>query len=378
MKITLVISSLSCGGAERVLVLLAKGFTERGYEVSVVTLSGKDTDFYKLPEGVSRLALAIMKKSPTPFHSLWNNLTRCLILRQEIQATQPDVVISFMTHINILTLLSLIKTSYPVIVTEHCDPTMSSYGKKIEKLRIFIYPKAAKLVSVSKGVDAYFDWLPKRKKSVIYNPLVLIENEQEQPDFLECFDPNKQWIVSMGRLNNQKGFDLLLSAFSKIADRYPDWNLLILGEGEIRQQLEKIRDDLGLANRAILPGNISNPFPTLRRAQLFVMASRFEGFPMVHGEAMACGLPIISTDCPSGPREIIRNSLDGILVPNGDVSALATAMERLMSDPQERKRLATYALEVTERFSLEKVMAEWQLLISEVIKEYSVSRSSEV
>jgi len=369
MKITLVISSLSCGGAERVLVLLAKGFTERGYEVSVVTLSAKDTDFYKLPEGVSRLSLAIMKKSPTPFHSLWNNLTRCLILRQGIQATQPDVVISFVTPTNILTVLSLIKTRYPVIVTEHCDPTVRSYRKIIEKLRIFIYPKAAKVVSVSKGVDAYFDWLPKTKKVVIYNPLVLIENEQDQPNFIECFDPNKQWIVSMGRLNNQKGFDLLLSAFAKIADRYPDWNLLILGEGEIRQQLEKIRDDLGLANRAILPGNISNPFPILRRSQLFVMASRFEGFPMVHGEAMACGLPIISTDCPSGPGEIIRNNLDGILVPNGDISALATAMERLMSDPQERQRLATYAPEVTERFSLEKVMAEWQLLMSEVIKE---------
>jgi GalNAc-alpha-(1->4)-GalNAc-alpha-(1->3)-diNAcBac-PP-undecaprenol alpha-1,4-N-acetyl-D-galactosaminyltransferase len=369
MKITLVISSLSCGGAERVLVLLAKGFTERGYDVSVVTLYGKDIDFYKLPEGVSRLALAIMKKSPTLFHSLWNNLTRCLILRQGIKATQPDVVISFVTPTNILTLLSLIDTSYPVIVTEHCDPTVRSYGKIIKKLRSLIYPKAAQLVSVSKGVDAYFDWLPKRKKAVIYNPLVLIEDEQEQPDFLECFDPNKQWIVSMGRLTNQKGFDLLLSAFAKIANRYPDWNLLILGEGELRQQLEKIRDDLGLANRAILPGNISNPFPTLRRSQLFVMASRFEGFPMVHGEAMACGLPIISTDCPSGPREIIRNNLDGILVPNGDVSALATVMERLMSDPQERKRLATYAPEVTERFSLEKVMAEWQLLINEVIKE---------
>jgi GalNAc-alpha-(1->4)-GalNAc-alpha-(1->3)-diNAcBac-PP-undecaprenol alpha-1,4-N-acetyl-D-galactosaminyltransferase len=369
MKITLVISSLSCGGAERVLVLLAKGFIERGYEVSVVTLSGKDTDFYKLPEGVSRLALAIMKKSPTPFHALWNNLTRWLILRRGIQDTQPDVVISFLTQTNILTLLSLINTSYPVIVTEHCDPTVMSYGKIRNNLRIFIYPQAAKVVSVSKGVDSYFDWLSQSKKTVIYNPIVLRDNEQDQANFPKGFDLEKNWVVSMGRLTNQKGFDILLSAFAQIADRYADWNLLILGEGELRQQLEKIRDDLGLANRAILPGNISNPFPTLRKSQLFVMASRFEGFPMVHGEAMACGLPIISTDCPSGPREIIRNNLDGILVPNGDVSALATAMDRLMSDSQERKRLATYAPEVTERFSLEKVMAEWQLLISEVIKE---------
>lgn len=369
MKITLVIPSLSCGGAERVLVLLAKGFTDKGYEVSIVTLSGKDSDFYSLPAGTSRIALGIMKESPTPVHALWNNLNRALILRQGIQATKPDVVISFLTQTNILTLLSLTNTGYPVIVTEHCDPTIMSYGKIRENLRKFIYPKAAKVVSVSKGVDSYFDWLPPTKKRVIYNPIVLRENEQTQATFPEGFDSEKQWIVSMGRLTKQKGFDRLLSAFAKIADRHPNWNLLILGTGELRSQLEKLRDDLGLANRAILPGTISNPFPTLRKSQLFVMASRFEGFPMVHGEAMACGMPIISTDCPSGPREIIRDGLDGILVPNGDVPALAAAMESLIADPQERQRLATRAPEVAERFSLEKIVAEWQLLFDDIFKE---------
>ena len=293
MKLTLVIHSLSGGGAERVLVLLAQGFIDNGYKVTVVTLSSLETDFYSLPEGCSRIALGVLGCSKTPISAMRNNLNRLSKLRQAICSTQPDAVISFLTGINILTILSLINTGYPVIVTEHCDPQLSNYGKIWEKLRRLTYPYAAKVVSVSQGVNDGFKWLPESKKLVIYNPFLRQEQQQNYFPIPQGANPDKQWIVSMGRLTYQKGFDILLSAFAEIAIHYPNWQLLILGEGTLRPELEKLRDDLGLSEQVVLTGAVKNPFHILKKAKLFVMSSRFEGFPMVHGEAMACGLPVI-------------------------------------------------------------------------------------
>lgn len=367
MWLTLVTPSLSCGGAERAVVLLAEGFLKKGHNVSVITLTGIETDFYRLPEGVHRLALNIAGKSPTLIHALWNNIYRLWVLRQAIRAIQPEVVISFLDQTNIVTLLSLLKTRYPVIVSEQNNPVIS-IGNLWNKLRRVTYPYAARVVSVSQGVDLYFDWLPRTKRRVIDNPLVPIKNSQSTISLPKGADPDKKWAVAMGRLTYQKGFDLLLPAFHKIADRHPDWQLLILGEGELRAKLEECRDDLGLTDQILFPGIISNPFPVLKSSKLFLLSSRWEGLPAVLFEAMACGLPTISTDCDSGPREIIRDNVDGILVPNEDVSALASAMEHLMSDEAERNRLAARAPEVAERFSLEKIIGIWEELIAQVVK----------
>ncbi len=367
MKITFVISSLSSGGAERVLILLTQAFLNKGYQVSLVTLSTNKDDFYTLPPGANRLALGILGNSANPLNAIVNNLSRLSKLRKAICSTKPDIVISFATETNILTIVSLLQTGIPVIATEHCDPNLMSYGRIWEKLRRFSYPYATKIVSVSKGVDSGFNWLSTAKRAVIYNPFLRIEDNQTISELPTGVDLEKQWIVSMGRLKYQKGFDILLSAFAQIANRYPNWQLIILGKGEKRQELEKQVENLGLSSQVVLPGVIKNPFPTLKRAEVFVMASRFEGFPMSHGEAMACGCPIISTDCPSGPREIIRHQVDGILVPTEDVCALAKAMDNLMSNEKERIRLASRAKEVTERFSLTNVMDSWEKLFEEVM-----------
>lgn len=369
MKITLVISSLYAGGAERVLVLLAQGFLNKGYEVSVVTLSGREQDSYTLPSQVHRLALNVVGSSPTPVHALSHNLYRLWMLRQAVQSTKPDVVISFLDRTNVLTLIALTKTGYPVIATEHCVPSMIPMGAWWNWLRFFTYPHTAKIVSVSRGVDQDFEWLPRAKRAVIYNPLLPIEDTPEVIQLPEGADPAKKWVIAMGRLSYVKGFDILLSAFSKIAKIYSDWQLLILGEGEHRIELETLRDRLGLRQQVILAGHIRNPFPLLKFSNLFVLSSRSEGFGNVLIEAMACGLPVISTDCPYGPREIICDGVDGILVPTEDVSALAVSMARLMADEEERKRLATYALQATERFALEKIIDVWDGLLLQIVKE---------
>jgi glycosyltransferase involved in cell wall biosynthesis len=368
MRLTLVAPSLSGGGAERAVVLIAEGFLKKGHKVSVVTLAGTETDFYALPDGSHRLALNIAGKSPTIIHALWNNMYRLGVLRQAIRSLQPEVVISFLDQTNILTLLALSKTSYPVIVNEQNNPVIAT-GELWKKLRRLTYPHSASVVSASQGVDYYFDWLPKTKRAVIYNPLMPLKDDPSKINLIKDANPDKKWVIAMGRLVYQKGFDILLSAFHKIAGRHSDWQLLILGEGELRPELEDLRQSLGLTDQVLFPGFISNPFPVLKNSKLFVLSSRFEGFGNVLIEAMACGLPVISTDCPSGPREIIHDEVDGLLVPNEDANALAAAMDRLMSDEAERQRLAARAPEVAERFSLEKVIGIWEELIAQVVKQ---------
>jgi GalNAc-alpha-(1->4)-GalNAc-alpha-(1->3)-diNAcBac-PP-undecaprenol alpha-1,4-N-acetyl-D-galactosaminyltransferase len=367
MKITLVISSLSSGGAERVLVSMAKGFVKRGHSVSVVTLSEKNDDFYELPAECSRLALGVLGQSAGLFEALKNNIERINVLRKAVESSSPDVVISFLRITNITTILALLGRKYPLIVTEHNDLKVFSYGMLWETLGSLTYPLCSCVVSVSQGVDSGFASLPKSKRAVIYNPILVEDNGQVEELPTEV-NLQKNLLVSMGRLTKQKRFDLLLQAFAKIAPQYPDWQMLILGRGELRKQLSQMRDDLGLSGQVIFTGALSNPFAVLKQAKLFVMASENEGFPMAHGEALACGLPVVCTDCPSGPSEMVRQGIDGLLVPNRDVTALATAMAGLMSDEPQRQKLSTKAPEVLERFSLDAIVTEWEVLINNLLE----------
>jgi len=179
-------------------------------------------------------------------------------------------------------------------------------------------------------------------------------------------ETDKRVIVGMGRLVPQKGFDLLLDAFARIFQRHPQWSVEIIGGGPLKQELEKRAEDLKISGKVHFAGEISNPFPALSQADLFVFSSRFEGFGLALCEAMACGLPVVSFDCASGPGDIVRHGVDGILVPPQDVEALATAMDRLMSDVAERERLASRAPEVLVRFSRDRILTLWQQLFDDL------------
>lgn len=365
VRIVIISSSLRCGGAERSVVLQAQGFLQRGHHVTLVTLSSNATDFYRMPTGVERVSLDLMKNSSTIFHGGWNNLRRLRALRRVIIGARPNVVISHLDQMNVLTCLALNGTSHPVIAIEHYDPTTLSRGWFWQLLRRLTYPKAARVVSVSRGIDRCFTWLTESQRAVVHNPLAWVNGDTKS---LPLEMPvNNKYVVAMGRLTHQKGFDLLLLAFSKLAKQYPDWVLLILGEGELKRALITQASELGLTGRVRFAGLVADPFPVLRNSNLFVMASRYEGFPYVLLEAMASGLPVVYTDCPSGPSEIITHELNGILVPNGDVDALSKAMDRLMNSAEERGRLAAKAPEVRQRFGIEKIMDQWETLLTEVL-----------
>ncbi len=363
MRITLVISSLSCGGSERAMVLLADRLAERGHELSLVTIASPEADFYTPDPRIRRVALGLAGDPRHVLHALTNNLKRWAALRRAIRASRPEVVLSFLAETNILTLASCAGLGLAVIVSERVDPRCSPIGRIRERLRRWLYPAAAAVVVQTTRVR---DWM---ERALVLRSLRVIPNAVEpasgDPDARAQPSQRSRLVVGMGRLTRQKGFDLLLRAFATCSARHPDWRLLILGEGQERGSLERLAERLGISPRVDLPGTAPCPGAILRRADLFVLASRFEGFPNALLEGMACGLAVIAADCPSGPAEIVRSGRDGLLVPAEDAEALAAAMDRLMSDENERRRLGERARDVLERFSVEKIAGMWEDLIRE-------------
>jgi GalNAc-alpha-(1->4)-GalNAc-alpha-(1->3)-diNAcBac-PP-undecaprenol alpha-1,4-N-acetyl-D-galactosaminyltransferase len=336
-----------------------------GWEITLITFDdGGEPPFYPLDRRVCHRTLGFAKNSLHPLLGIWNNSVNIRRLRAATIESKPDVAIGFMDKVNVITLLATWGANIPTIVSERNDPAMCTIGRVWELLRKWTYPLSDCLVVQTERARNYFPIELQDRIHVIPNPVILPSDAS-----IVVQRQLGRSLIAVGRLVPQKGFDLLLKAFAIVKDRYPEWTLTILGEGESRSQLVSLRQELNLEDRVHLPGKVQNPQELLKQADIFVMSSRYEGFPNALCEAMVCGLPVISTDCPNGPREIIRDGIDGILVLSEDVSALAEAMERLMSDPQARAALADRAPELATRFSLEKVMLMWESLIDRAIEE---------
>lgn len=365
----LVISSLRRGGAERSVSILANYWACLDHQVSVVTIAGEESDEYSLSPDVTRVGFDLARVARGPVHGAWNNLRRMWSLRRVAREYQPDVVVSFVTHTNLLALMTLWGTRIPVIAAERIDPSQLSVGVLRERMRDWLYPRAAAVVvQTQRAREVMKRKLRVGRCVVIPNP-VPAEDPDELREGASLRDLAQlplgaKIVLAMGRLDPQKGFDLLIDGFSRLHPQQPAWHLIILGEGPARSQLEQQASRLQLASYVHLPGAVRAARKCLSDADLFVLPSRFEGFPNVLLEAMACRRPVVSFDCPSGPAEIIRNGYDGLLVENGDVAALAAAMLQLMQSSARRMELGNNALQVLERFSMGRIMALWDELLA--------------
>jgi GalNAc-alpha-(1->4)-GalNAc-alpha-(1->3)-diNAcBac-PP-undecaprenol alpha-1,4-N-acetyl-D-galactosaminyltransferase len=369
MKVTLVIYALEGGGAERVMSIVANYWATHGWDVTLIVLADATTPaFYQLAPQIKLQHLGIIGDAPNLVTLLRTGWQRIGILRAAIIASQPDAVISFLNTVNVLTLIACRNSNIPTIVSEHIYPEFSDVNKVWQLLMKWTYRWADRVTLLTQNALPFYPASLGYRSVVIPNPVLTPEPDTATKPLMPT--PS---LIAMGRLRPQKGFDLLLAAFAQIRAKYPDWHLTILGEGSMRSELEVLRAELGLGECVHLPGSVKNVNAHLRQADLFVMPSRFEGFPMALCEAMACGLPVLAADCLSGPSEIVRPGIDGILVPVEDVDALAAGLDRLMGDPVWRQQLAQAAPQVLDRFGLERVMAIWTDTVKQVVDRSIVS-----
>ena len=363
MRLTLVVASLDPGGAERVVATLAGAWARRGHAVTLLTLDdGRRAPFYPLDPAVRHVPLALAGVSRGRLEGLARNLGRIRALRRALRASRPDAVLSFTDTTNVLALCAARLAGWPVVASEHSDPERHPLPPAWKRLMLVTYRWAAAVVTPNAETRAWFPPAIRARTRVIPNPIPAAAAPPGEPAVRAG-----RLVVTVGRLSEEKGHDRLIEAFARIAPAHAGWQLLIAGDGPLRGALEALRDRLGLADRVQLPGLVRDVGALLARADLYVLPSRREVFPMALCEAMASGVPAVATEYRAAVREIVRDGVDGVVVPPDDVPALAAAMARLMDDAAERRRLGARAVEVVERYGVERVVALWEALLAEVV-----------
>ncbi|NYT65747.1 glycosyltransferase family 4 protein [Alcaligenaceae bacterium] len=360
MKILFFVSSLHAGGAERVATTLASAWTQRGDQVVLApTYTGRGSCFYPLHKDVKLVWLA---DRIGPLGRKWfAPLAKWFAMRRLLRETQPDIIVSFLTNVNVSVLLATYGMRTPVIVCERTNPAFStSVGHVLKFLRRMTYPRASVVcMQTQDSVAAFRNMVPGlRDVVVIPNPL--------PPELLAMQlvaavgNPGRHSLVAMGRLVHAKRFDWLIHIWAKLAAEFPDWDLHIWGEGPLREALTQQIAQAGLQQRVFLPGRTDQPWTELAQADAFVLSSKVEGFPNVLMEAMALGLPCATVDCPSGPRELSNNGQEALLTPVNDAAALQQSLAQLMQDAVLRNVLGRHAAQsVRNRYQLPMVLQQW-------------------
>ena len=369
MRLLFFIYSLSGGGAERVTGHLANHWATKGWDITIVTLTPLSLDFYPLHPKVRRIALELAGESRNVLVGSWKNLRRVKALRRVLQQLHPDVALAFMSTANVI--LALASWGLPqvrAVGSERTFPPQAPLGTLWEALRRNTYGRLAAVVALTQKSAEWLTTHTSARRVPIIPNMVLwplpIQEPRISPATAHMGD--RHILLAVGRLVKLKGFDRLLEAFTPLAGKYEDWDLAILGEGPERRALESQVLAAELDGRVVLPGRAGNVGEWYERADLYVLCSHFEGFPNTLAEAMAHGLPTVSFDCDTGPRDIIRHEIDGLLVPPDDVAGLNAALDRLMGNTALRTRFAARALEVRKRFSIERIAGMWEDLFAEL------------
>jgi glycosyltransferase involved in cell wall biosynthesis len=357
MRILFVQAGVGAGGAEKIVNLLAEHRATLGDEVHVLAFDSRPGGSY-FPY---RDAVSVETFEPTDQTSKRGSrrvVRRLLWLRRRFRELHPDLIVSFLTKTNVLAALASLGLATRLVISERNNPGRQRAHPIWQPASKFLARRATAVVMQTEAALATLPRGVQGRALVIPNPCTTeLGNPKTSGDGCR--------IIAVGRLDHQKGFDMLLEAFARIAPGTPDATLTIFGEGPERKPLETQVRALGISGRVSLPGVTETPGDWQDAGDIFVLSSRFEGFPNVLVEALAGGFAAIAFDCPWGPSSILTHKVNGILVPPEDVDTLAEAMKSLVDDKEQRDALRKAAPESVSRFSIPGVLKQWDEIITE-------------
>lgn len=351
--IAMFISSLNKGGSERVLVNLAEYFYSRGYEVAIVT-QYKTENEYRISDGIRRI-LSEITQEEMGNGRISNFFRRFAKLRGIWKKEKPDLILSFIGKNNMMALMTSRLLHIPVVVSVRGEPAEEYYSPLLKRAAGFLFRFADGIVfPVEKSMD-FFPEAVRKKAVCLKNPL--------NPAFIRQIysGEREKQIVAVGRVDANKNHEMVIRAFAGLAEEYPDYSLIIYGEGELRPSLLQMAEEMGLKDRVFLPGSITDVASAIYKASFFVLSSYSEGMPNTLIEAMALGIPSISTDCPcGGPAELIEDGVNGYLIEPGNWKKLQDILQKLINNPGLAKKVGENASKIQEVLNPDRINKMWE------------------
>lgn len=346
MRIVFSIAHITIGGAQRVCINLIK-WLQKNTSSEILLLVGSKLVVDDLQYDVTGINHKYLPKG---------TINKIKYIRREVKKFHPDIYVTFGVPSCLFDIPATIGLMLRHIVCERNDPAHFA-GKTSTKIVSRLLMRLANgYVFQTKGAQDYYGGNIARNSVVIPNPVFDVENLPTEPYNGE----STKTIVSVGRLNPQKNYLMLINAFKIISEKHPEYRLIIYGEGPERAKEEALIRELNIEDRVLLPGTTKNVYDSIHKASIFVLSSDFEGMPNALMEAMVMGLPCISTDCPcGGPSDLIRNNEDGILIPVNDKNALVNALEYMIDNPEKAKQMGKNAMDIRKRLSVDSVCSMW-------------------
>lgn len=353
IHIAMLIGALTKGGSERVLVNLADYLVNKGYRVTMVTQYQKENE-YPLNEKVHRV-ISDITESETTNSRLINFKRRFCKLREIWKKEKPDVILSFIGKNNMMAILTSRFLKIPVAVSVRGEPTEEYYHFWMRFLARHLFAMADGVILQTRRCFAFFPEKVRKKAVILRNPV-------SDSFFRKRYEGEREKVITaVGRIDDNKNHEMIIRAFAGIAEEFPEYKLIIYGEGDKRKNLIGLTENLKLQDRISLPGSIDNVADAIYKASVFVLSSNTEGVPNTLIEAMLMGLAVIATDCPCGGcGDLIQNGYNGILIPVGDVEALKENLQNLLRHLQLTDQLGKNAMETADLFAPGKVYGAWE------------------
>ncbi len=360
MHIGMLIGALSRGGAERVLLNIARDLKSKGNKITIVTQFKAD-DEYEVPEGIERIVFGL-----TPEEESGSRLKDIKLRLQKLsgvwQKDKPDVILSFIGKNNFMAIRTGHKLGIPVVAAVRAVRDMEYYTPLMRFLADRYLGRAEAVVFQSRDNFNAFSRKVRKKGVILKNPI-------DESFFEKVYEGEREKrIVSVGRIDKEKNHKLLIDAFIETANENREaaegWTLEIYGEGDLRSILTEYVEKCGFADRIFLPGKTSDVAGSIRKAGVFVLPTNMEGYPNALIEAMILGLACLSTDCPAGgPRELIMHDVNGLLTPVGDLAKMKENLQILINNRQKREAFGVNAKKTAALYSPENVLGEWEAVL---------------